>query len=159
MHHIFLTFRYQLSYSVVFHVFAAINQEKLEKLIYEDLYKQTIRKLVWKIIVSFYYLIHPNQLAQGVLINAIDMSFQVNSLLTMAVLLRIISIVHFVIINSRFYGARVARVLTIYAVKDRLSITYAIKCFFKANGLKIPLFLLMICLTLIPFMRIAFESI
>lgn len=138
---------------------AAINQEKFEKLIYEDLYKLKMRRLFWKIIVSLYYLIHPNQLTQGVSITTIDMSFQVNSLLTMAVLLRIISIVHFGIMNSRFYGSRVARVLTIFAVKDRLSLIYAMKCFFKVNGLKIPLFLLIICLTLIPFMRVAFESI
>ncbi len=47
--------------------------------------------------------------------------------------------------------------LEIYGVKERLSVWYAIRSIYKVKALKVPFFLLLTILSLVPFMRVKFE--
>lgn len=58
---------------------------------------------------------------------------------------------------SRFHGLRVLRVLDVFAVKDYMSIGYAIKCIFKLNGLLTSLIMLCAGVLLICFIDLNFK--
>jgi hypothetical protein len=106
-----------------------------------------------KLVISItFYLAHPNLFLTGVGYHFFGHFYELNSVLKMIVVLRIFSIVVFFIECTRYYGIRVSRVLDIYAVKDKRNIGFAIKCLFKQNGLKTPVFMLVFGLTIITFL-------
>ncbi len=59
---------------------------------------------------------------------------------------------------TRFYGLRVARVREIYALKERFSFGFAIKCLFRQNSFRPPLFMLIFGLALISFIYIQLKK-
>ena len=67
--------------------------------------------IVYGIVVGIFYLMHPLAITSDITLIIDSLSVPLNSILTAAVTLRIISILHFLVVSSRFYGARAARVL------------------------------------------------
>ena len=51
-----------------------------------------------------------------------------------------------------------SRVLDIYAVKGKFSLSFAMKCLFKHNGLKTPVILLILGLTTLSFIAISLQK-
>jgi hypothetical protein len=145
------------TYSGVFHGFKMVNEERFNRSVYGDTHRQKRQTIVSGILVGVFYLLHPSAITSGTL-TFDSFPVQLNSILTAAVMLRLISILHFLVVSSRFYGARVARVLEIYGVKKRLSVWYSIRCIYKVKTLKVPFFLLLIILSLVPFLRVKFED-
>ena len=58
---------------------------------------------------------------------------------------------------SRFHGLRVQRVLDVFAVKDYMTIGYAIKCIFKRNGILTSFVMLCAGVLIICFIDLNFE--
>lgn len=101
-----------------------------------------------------FYLVHPNYFffQKNIIID--EFPYDINTLASIVVNFRIFSIIVFLIEISRFYGLRVSRVLDIYAIKDKFSLRFAIKCLFKQNGLKTVLLLLVIGLVILSFLSV-----
>jgi hypothetical protein len=107
----------------------------------------------------FFNLTHPNQILSDITITIDGYPYKLNSILEFIVILRIFSIVYFLIQVTRFYGLRVSRVLEIYALKNRFNIGYAIKCLFKQSSFKTPIFMLIFGLMVISFIDINLSEI
>lgn len=144
-------------YSAVFHGFKIFNEQKFHRSIYGETFSSKKQTIVSGIVVGVFYLMHPLTINSEIILTVDLLSVPLNSILTGAVTLRIIFILHFLVVSSRFYGARAARVLEIYAAKEKLSVGYAIRCIYKTKTLKVPFFLLLVILSLVPFLRGQFE--
>lgn len=83
---------------------------------------------------------------------------RVNDLLCIVMLMKGWILIILAIKCTRFYGSRVARVLEIYAVKNRVGLRYSLKSIFKVHGLRLPfailvfsVFLLTVCKMVLAF--------
>ena len=83
-------------------------------------------------------LLHPCSIAEKWSIDTSDFSLKGNDLLCIVMLMKGWILVILAIKCTRFYGSRVARVLEIYAVKNRVGLRYPLKSIFKVHGLKLP---------------------
>lgn len=71
-----------------------------------------------------------------------------NTLLTTICYFRIIFIYCYLSKNSRYYGTRISRLLSVYGHRSKATnIMYAIKCLFKEKGMLANTFLLIFTIT------------
>ena len=115
--------------------------------------------IIKKMLLLLFYLIHPNFFLVGKAFCVSNNYYELNSLFSLVVNFRIFSIIVFLVEISRFYGLRVSRVLDIYAVKDKFSLTFTTKCLFKQNGLKTPVILLVLGLIMMTFIGISIQRV
>lgn len=88
-----------------------VNDHQFHRNIYGEMYRLRKHHISMGVFVGIFYLAHPSPLSEGFAVTIDEYSIKINSILTIAVVLRVFGILHFFIVSSRFYGARVARVL------------------------------------------------
>jgi hypothetical protein len=88
-----------------------VNDHQFHRNIYGEMYRLKKHHISMGILVGVFYLAHPSPVSEGLAVTIDEYSIKMNSILTIAVVLRLFGILHFFIVSSRFYGARVARVL------------------------------------------------
>lgn len=83
-------------------------------------------------------LLHPCLVTEGSSVEVGGSSLKVNDILCIVMLMKGWILVILAIKCTRFYGSRVARVLDIYAVKDKVGLKYSLKSIFKVHRLRLP---------------------
>ena len=144
--------RYGQGYLVVLYCFKAWNEMKLEKLTQKEMRNTRTSVFVYFFGVCFNVL-HPCSVAEAWSIEASNFSLRVNDLLCIAMLMKGWILVILAIKCTRFYGSRVARVLEIYAVKNRAGLRYPLKSIFMVHGLRLPFAFLLFSVFLLTVSR------
>lgn len=143
---------YGEGYLVMLYCFKAWNEMKLEKLTEKEMRNTRTSIFVYFFGVCF-NILHPCSLAEAWSIEASNFSLRVNDLLCIAMLMKGWILVIFAIKCTRFYGSRVARVLEIYAVKNRAGLRYPLKSIFMVHGLRLPFAFLLFSVFLLTVSR------
>ena len=143
---------YGEGYLVVLYCFKAWNEMKLEKLTEKEMRNTRTSIFVYFFGVCF-RILHPCSLAEAWSIEASNFSLRVNDLLCIAMLMKGWILVILAIKCTRFYGSRVARVLEIYAVKNRAGLMYPLKSIFMVHGLRLPFAFLLFSVFLLTVSR------
>ena len=143
---------YGEGYLVMLYCFKAWNEMKLEKLTEKEMRNTRTSILVYFFGVCF-NILHPCSLAEAWSIEASNFSLRVNDLLCIAMLMKGWILVILAIKCTRFYGSRVARVLEIYAVKNRAGLRYPLKSIFMVHGLRLPFAFLLFSVFLLTVSR------
>ena len=143
---------YGYGYLVVLYCFKAWNEMKLEKLTEKEMRNTRTSIFVYFFGVCF-NILHPCSLAEAWSIEASNFSLRVNDLLCIAMLMKGWILVILAIKCTRFYGSRVARVLEIYAVKNRAGLRYPLKSIFMVHGLRLPFAFLLFSVFLLTVSR------
>ena len=144
--------RYGQGYLVVLYCFKAWNEMKLEKLTQKEMRNTRTSVFVYFFGVCF-NILHPCSIAEAWSIEASNFSLRVNDLLCIAMLMKGWILVILAIKCTRFYGSRVARVLEIYAVKNRAGLRYPLKSIFMVHGLRLPFAFLLFSVFLLTVSR------
>lgn len=143
---------YGEGYLVVLYCFKAWNEMKLEKLTEKEMRNTRTSIFVYFFGVCF-NILHPCSIAEAWSIEASNFSLRVNDLLCIAMLMKGWILVILAIKCTRFYGSRVARVLEIYAVKNRAGLRYPLKSIFMVHGLRLPFAFLLFSVFLLTVSR------
>lgn len=143
---------YGYGYLVVLYCFKAWNEMKLEKLTEKEMRNTRTSIFVYFFGVCF-NILHPCSIAEAWSIEASNFSLRVNDLLCIAMLMKGWILVILAIKCTRFYGSRVARVLEIYAVKNRAGLRYPLKSIFMVHGLRLPFAFLLFSVFLLTVSR------
>lgn len=133
----YVDFGYSEGYLVVLYCFKAWNEMKLEKLTEKEMRNTRTSVFVYFFGVCF-NILHPCSIAEKWSIESSNFSLKINDLLCIAMLMKGWILVILAIKCTRFYGSRVARVLEIYAVKNRAGLRYPLKSIFMVHGLRLP---------------------
>jgi hypothetical protein len=110
-----------------------VNDVKVENLSDEDLDEKPVfvSDVLYGISQALFLLMHPSELLAGYELSS-SMFRDVNTLLTTISYFRIIFIYCYLSKNTRYYGTRISRLLSVYGHRSKATnFMYAIKCLFK----------------------------